>query len=277
MAGGATSGTCQGKLLAVDAVQQQVALDVPERVHGRLRVEDEAVVLRGGVQGRHVALGEQRVPAEHGAPGDGALVVDQAVHVGPQHGAEAGAGGARAGGLVEREVRHAHRGHRRPAVGARRGLLTLGRLVRFPAGRLVVPGLVAGHVIFGRDVPSARRTRAVADPRPEHAQVREDLGGRPDRRPRAAVGEVALVHADRRRQARDRVDLGPGGVGDHAQRLEVLPLAFPVQGVEGERGLAGTGEAAEGDELVLRDGDGEVLEVVQARAPDEDCVVHGRR
>jgi hypothetical protein len=50
-----------------------------------------------------------------------------------------------------------------------------------------------------------------------------------------------------------------------------------VQGVEGERGLAGTGEAAEGDELVLRDGEGEVLEVVQARAPDEDCVVHGRR
>jgi hypothetical protein len=51
---------------------------------------------------------------------------------------------------------------------------------------------------------------------------------------------------------------------------EVLPLAFLVQGVEGERGFARTGEAGEDDELLLRDGDRDVLEIVQARALDED-------
>jgi hypothetical protein len=62
--------------------------------------------------------------------------------------------------------------------------------------------------------------------------------------------------------------------GDHAQRLQVLPLALPVESVEGEGGLAGAGQAGQDDQLVLRQGEGDVLEVVQACAGDADAVVH---
>src|SRR5207249_1673874 len=52
------------------------------------------------------------------------------------------------------------------------------------------------------------------------------------------------------------------GVG--RERLHVPPLAFGVQGVEGKRRLSGPGQARDDDELVARDPQVDVLEVVLA-------------
>ena len=61
------------------------------------------------------------------------------------------------------------------------------------------------------------------------------------------------------------------------ERLDVAALALGEDGVEGEAALAGAGEAGDDDELVARDGDVDVLEVVLARAADDDAIMrHGR-
>jgi hypothetical protein len=54
------------------------------------------------------------------------------------------------------------------------------------------------------------------------------------------------------------------------QRFDVAPLAFGVQRVEGERGLAGTGQPGDHDQLVARQIEVDVLQVVGAGAADAD-------
>ena len=58
---------------------------------------------------------------------------------------------------------------------------------------------------------------------------------------------------------------GVGGKG-----LHVFSLTFSEDGVEGEGGLAAAGEAGDNDELVARDGDIDVFEIVFAGAADAD-------
>src|SRR5665254_8862 len=53
------------------------------------------------------------------------------------------------------------------------------------------------------------------------------------------------------------------------QGLDVAALALGVDGVEGERGFAGPGQAGDGDEAVARQPQGDVLEVVLASAGDD--------
>ncbi len=110
----------------------------------------------------------------------------------------------------------------------------------------------------------------------EQAEVVVDLGDRADRRARVAGGRL-LVDRDRRRQALDEVDVGLvhlpqelAGVG--AQRLDVAPLPLGVDRVEGQRRLAGTGQAGEDDQPVAGQLDGDVLEVVLPRPADDDRV-----
>jgi hypothetical protein len=66
------------------------------------------------------------------------------------------------------------------------------------------------------------------------------------------------------RQAFDQVDIGLfhqlqelPGVG--RQRFDVAALALGVQGVKGERGFAGAGQAGDHDELVARQVEVDVL------------------
>ncbi len=250
------------ELGAFDAVQQQVPLPGVQVVDRLVRVEGEAVVGGRGAQHGQGPLGVLRVPAPYRTVGDGPGAVDQALDVGPDHLAEAGAGRAGAGGLVEGEGAHDEFGHEGAAVRAG-PLLGLGVLVGF--------GAVG---VRGRDLLPAARAGPYPDAGPQQAQVREHLGDRADRGARAAVG-VVLVDADGRRQAGDRVDGGLADeAGDHAQRLQVLPLALPVEGVEGEGGLAGAGQAGQDDQLVLREGEGDVPQVVQARTGDMNAGVH---
>jgi len=81
----------------------------------------------------------------------------------------------------------------------------------------------------------------------------------------------ALFDGDGGRQALKLVDLGlfqlPGelaGVGGH--RVEETALAFGEEDIEGEGGFAGTGEAGDDDELIARDVEGDVFQVVVAGA-----------
>ena len=118
-----------------------------------------------------------------------------------------------------------------------------------------------------------------ADARPQQPHVVVDLGDGADRRARVLRGGL-LLDGDGGRQAVDLVDVRLlhhlqelPGIG--RQRLDVAALALGVDGVEGERGFAGAGQAGEHHELVARELDVDVLEVVLARAADRDhAAVH---
>jgi len=119
---------------------------------------------------------------------------------------------------------------------------------------------------LGGDRAAAVVAMGLADAGPQQAQVVVDLGDRADRRPRVARGRL-LVDRDRRRQALDRVDVRLVHLAEElarvrAQRLDVAPLPLRVDGVEGERRLAGARQARDDHEGVTRHADGDVLEVV---------------
>ncbi len=113
-----------------------------------------------------------------------------------------------------------------------------------------------------------------ADARPQQAQVVVDLGRRPDRRARVARPGL-LLDRDRRRQPLDRIDVGLVHLveelaGVRRQRLDVAALALGVDRVERERRLARTRQPGDHHELVAWDVDVDVLQVVLARALDDD-------
>src|SRR5262249_11928424 len=85
-----------------------------------------------------------------------------------------------------------------------------------------------------------------------------DLGRRPDRRARV-VAHAALLDRDRRREALDRVDVGPRHLVEElprvgGERLDVATLALGVDRVEGESRLPRAGEAGHHDEAIARGG-----------------------
>ena len=125
-------------------------------------------------------------------------------------------------------------------------------------------------------VGTARRAHAGV----QQAQVVVHLGDRAHGGARVVRGGF-LLDRDRRRQAFDVVDVG---LLHHRQelarvrgkRLHVAALAFGVDGVEGQRGFARTGQAGDHDQLVSGQVEVDVLEIVRACAADANGV-HGRR
>ena len=114
----------------------------------------------------------------------------------------------------------------------------------------------------------------------EQAQVVVDLGDRAHRRA-GVLRHRLLLDRDRRRQPLDGVDVGLlhlleelPGVG--RQRLDVAPLAFGEQGVEGQRGLARPRHPGDHHQPVAGDVEVEVLEVVLAGAANRDRI-HGAK
>ena len=114
--------------------------------------------------------------------------------------------------------------------------------------------------------------RAVRPPHAcvEQSQVVVDLGHRADRRARVPRRRL-LVDRDRRREALDRVHVRLlhhleelAGVG--GERLDVPALALCVDRVEGERRLSGAGKPGDRGQLVPRQADVDVLQVVLAGA-----------
>ena len=118
-----------------------------------------------------------------------------------------------------------------------------------------------------------------ADARPQQAHVVVDLGDGADGGARV-LRRGLLLDRDRRRQAVDLVDIRLlhhleelARIG--RERLDIAPLALGIDGVEGERGFAGAGQAGEHHELVAGNLDVDVLEIVFARAADRDRAHRG--
>ncbi len=115
-----------------------------------------------------------------------------------------------------------------------------------------------------------------ADAREKKAQVVVDLGDRADGGARVVRGRL-LLDRDRRGQALDQVDVRllhelQELARVRRQRLDVAPLAFGVERVERKRRLARPGQAGDHHELVAREVEAEVLEVVRACAADANLV-----
>ena len=126
------------------------------------------------------------------------------------------------------------------------------------------------------DRPPADRAVRLADARPQQAQVVVDLGHRADRRARVARGRL-LVDRDRRREPLDRVDVGLVHLPEELarvgrERLDVAALALGVDRVEREARLARAGQPGDHDQRVARQRQRDVLEVVLARARDDDLI-----
>ncbi len=139
-----------------------------------------------------------------------------------------------------------------------------------------VDDLLGGLALDGR--PAHRAVRA-ARAGVEQAEVVVDLGDGADGRARV-LRRGLLVDGDRRAQTLDEVDVGLVHLAQELtrvgrERLHVAPLALGEDRVEGETRLAGAGEPGEDDQGVARKVEGDVLEVVLARASDDQLISHG--
>ena len=131
------------------------------------------------------------------------------------------------------------------------------------------------------DRQAGRRRIGNADARPQKPHVIVDLGDRADRRTRVLRGRL-LLDGNRRRQAVDLVDVRLAHHFEELPRigrqaLDIAPLALGIDRVEGERRLAGAGQAREDDQRVARNGQIDVLEIVLARAPHGNHPIVARR
>jgi hypothetical protein len=137
---------------------------------------------------------------------------------------------------------------------------------------------LVGHLLdrLLLDLASADRAVRPADPGVEEAEVVVHLRDRADGRARVPR-RALLVDGDRGREAFDHVHVrllhlaqelpGVGG-----ERLDVAALALGVDRVERERRLARAGQAREDDELVARQRQRDVLQVVLSGTSDRDAV-----
>ena len=135
----------------------------------------------------------------------------------------------------------------------------------------------AGLYLFGRlllDRFAAAMTERVSQAGHEQPQIVVDL--RHGRHGAAGIGVTGpLVDADRRLQALDQVDIRTFHLVQELPRVDrqafqVLPLAFGVQRVERQAALARTAGTGNHHQLIPRDIDVHVLQVVHARAADPD-------
>ena len=120
--------------------------------------------------------------------------------------------------------------------------------------------------------PQLRAVRR-AGARVEQAQVVVDLGDRADRRARIVAGRF-LLDRDRGRQPLDGIDVGLLHEAEELprvrrQRLDVAALALGVDRVEGERRFPRARQAGDDRQAVAGNRDVDVLEVVLARAAND--------
>ena len=132
---------------------------------------------------------------------------------------------------------------------------------------------------LGGDRPAAHRAMALADAGVQDAQVVVDLGDGADGGAGIAGGGL-LLNADGRRQAAQQIDVGllhlPHELaGIAGQGLDVAALPLGIESVEGQRTFAGAADAGEDDQLVARQVQVDIVQVVLPGAADDDgTVVH---
>ena len=90
--------------------------------------------------------------------------------------------------------------------------------------------------------------------------------------------EPALIDRNRRLQALDQIDVGPFELmeelaGVDREAFDILPLPFGIEGVEGQRTLAGAAHARKHHEPIARQIEVHVLQVMHPRAANADAVV----
>src|SRR5215475_11085197 len=107
----------------------------------------------------------------------------------------------------------------------------------------------------------------------EQPEVVVNFRGSGDGRARIAR-RVFLANGDCGRDAGDLVNIGLlhafeklAGIG--GQGLDIAPLPFSVNSVKGQRGFAGTADAGDDGERIVRDFDGDVFEIVYTGAADK--------
>src|SRR5688500_1502369 len=118
----------------------------------------------------------------------------------------------------------------------------------------------------------------MANPRPEKPKVVVDLGCSPDSRA-GRLRWISLLDCYSWRKSFDRVDVGflhpfeelPGVCGE---RLDVAPLAFGIDGVEGEGGFSGARRPGDDCEGAAGNFEVEALQVVLPRAANDDAFFH---
>ena len=90
-----------------------------------------------------------------------------------------------------------------------------------------------------------------------------------------AAARMALFDADGRGNAGDQIHLRPGQLLDELpgidiHRIQEPALAFGKEQIKGQRAFARPTQTGDNDELIARDGQGNILEIVFARAMDGD-------
>ena len=128
------------------------------------------------------------------------------------------------------------------------------------------------------DLLAAPGAVGYSHPRPEQTQIVVNFRHRTDRGARVLGGGL-LVNGDGRRETVDivhvrLVHLTEEHSGIRAQALHIAALPLGIDRVEGEAGFPAAGEAGDNDQLVARDFDVDILEVVLSCALDKNAVVH---
>ena len=136
------------------------------------------------------------------------------------------------------------------------------------------------HLLNGlrRDFLPALKTEGAPDARIQQTQVVVNLGDRADGGSRI-VARALLLDRNRRREPLDGIDVRLphlfqklAGIG--GERFDIASLPFGVNRVEGQGRLARPAQAGDDDELVPRDLDIEILEIVLPRPFDDDGIAH---
>jgi hypothetical protein len=123
------------------------------------------------------------------------------------------------------------------------------------------------------DLAPAQMAMRHADVGEQQAEIIVDFGDGTDRRARVRPGGL-LLDGDRRGKPVDQVDVGLLHLFEElarvgGERLDVPPLPFGINRIEGERGFAGPRQPGQYDQRVAGDIDVDVLEVV------DPCSTHG--
>ena len=149
------------------------------------------------------------------------------------------------------------------------------RVARVGCAGIDLPRDVVRRLFMHRLAAAAAVQRGGA--REQQLQVIVQFGHRADRRTRGAH-LIALVDGDGRRHAGDRIDLRRIHAVEELpcvrrEGFDIAPLAFGIQRVEYQRGLAGTGHAGHHGQQAEREIDVDVLQVVLPHATQADGVV----
>ena len=149
---------------------------------------------------------------------------------------------------------------------------------RDPAGSASKPRGDFIHGVLAHARP-AFRAEGLAHARIEQAQEVVAFGGSRHRRAGIAAG-ILLPDGHRRGDAVDVIHLRLFHALEELprvrrKRFDVAPLPLGVDGVEGQRRFPRTGHTRDDGQLVMRNGERNVLEVVDPRPANPDKVLHG--